>query len=123
MSLLKKRWLPLVRAVALGLVLGLLLTPIGMAHVHLDQDTSAYATVPAPPGTDAIGAMSIHSHDHCLTCDWLQAFGSTIVATAGVALGSTDTFQLPCPLRAERRLTVRISVPARAPPSDNLALS
>jgi hypothetical protein len=124
MSLLKNRWLSLTRTVALGLVLGLLLTPVGMAHLHLEQDVCDRGVVPAPPGVAGVRAIALHNHDHehCLTCDWLQSLGSTIVATAAVPLGSTDAFQLPCAACVERLLLAQSSVPARAPPSAPLAL-
>jgi hypothetical protein len=123
MTLLTRRWLSLTRTVALGLMLGLLLTPVGMAHLHLEQAVCDRGVVHAPPGAAAVRAIALHAHDHCLTCDWLQSLGSTIVATAVVALGSTDPFQLPCPTRVERHFLPQSSVPARAPPSATLAPS
>lgn len=107
------------RTVATGLLLGLLLTPVGMAHLGAASDVCERAPQAGAAGDPGLSSTSGHDHlhDHCYTCRWLQSFRSTLLV-AGVPVPSAAG---TCPLPAAERFTCEIVVghalPARAPPA------
>lgn len=119
---MRTRWYPLLSAVAFGLVLGVLLTPVGMAHLDLVPDVRERQPHPLPAGRDT-GAPALHAsssfdqHQHCFTCHWLQSFRSTLLSS-GVTVLQADGVCEILPVAAEAtRSIARHSLPARAPPS------
>ncbi len=119
---MRTRWYPLLSAVAFGLVLGVLLTPVGMAHLDLVPDVCERQPYPPPAGRDT-GAPALHAsssfdpHQHCFTCHWLQSFRSTLLSS-GVTVLQADGVCEILPVAAEAtRSVARHSLPARAPPS------
>jgi hypothetical protein len=118
MQALKTRWRPLLRIVASGLLLGLLLTPVGMAHLDRASDVCERAPLFAIGAGQGLSSASPsdHLHDHCFTCHWFQSFRSTLLVAAvpvPVAAGS-------CPMLSAdafaSETVLGTSVPARAPP-------
>ena len=117
MQLLRHRWRPFVSAVALGLVLGVLLTPVGIAH--LDQ-TPAVCDRPAAAHAGEARVLSVSAfelHEHCFTCHWLQSFRSTLLASGAVVLDANDVCFIPVLTAVHVESYSRHSLPARAPPS------
>jgi hypothetical protein len=104
-------------AVALGLTLGFLLTPVGMAHLDLAADVCASPPVTLSEGDAGVQAVvSPHQHDHCFTCHWLQSFRSTLLPSGAVAIEASGTCLLPADRATRVASTSRHAVPARAPP-------
>lgn len=117
MQTLQTRWRPLLSVVALGLTLGFLLTPVGMAHLDLTADVSAPASLPLADGDAGVQAVaSAHRHDHCFTCHWLQSFRSTLLPSGAVTIETSGTCLLPADQATRVASTSRLALPARAPP-------
>lgn len=121
---MRTRWRPLLSAVAFGLVLGVLLTPVGIAHLDLVPDVcerepqTGLLPVGRDTGAPAYDASSsFDQHQHCFTCHWLQSFRSTLLSS-GVTVLQADGVCEILPVAAEAtRSVARHSLPARAPPS------
>lgn len=116
---LVRRWRPFLRAVAISLALGVLATPVGIAHLDVRRDVCEAPSPWADRDTgDRIAATtSAGLHDHCFTCHWLQSFRSTLLA-AGIVLETGQGISpLPANAAIARERLVRVSVPARAPPA------
>jgi len=119
MKVLRTRWRPLMRTVATGLLLGLLLTPVGMAHLDVASDVCERAPQLGTVGDPGVSSASRHDHlhDHCYTCRWLQSFRSTLLV-AGVPVPSAAG---TCPLPSAALFTCETvaghTLPARAPPA------
>ena len=115
---LKQRWRPLVRVVALGMVLGVLATPIGIAHFDAAPDVCERPTAPPEPGAPrAVANLALGLNDHCFTCHWLRSFRSTLIASGAVVLNAEGTCSIPADATVVHQRLVRASVPARAPPA------
>lgn len=106
-----------VSAVALGLVLGILATPFGIAHVDAVSDVCAPDRQPDASGSSRVGADVLqHLHQHCFTCHWLQSFRSTLLVSGAVVLDVRAAHALPSETPLLRECQPGTTVPARAPP-------
>lgn len=107
--------------VALGLVLGLLLLPFGIAHFDVVPDVCDGATAPPRPDDVCMGAASsFELHQHCFTCHWLQSFRSTLLASGVVAPQAEGACPMPVDAAVQRESVVGTFLPARAPPTSCL---
>jgi hypothetical protein len=119
MNVLRTRWRPLMRTVAAGLLFGLLLTPVGMAHLDAASDVCDRTIHPVAAGDPGVSSASLHDHlhDHCYTCRWLQSFRSTLLVAGVPVPAAAGT----CPLPAAALFTCETiaghALPARAPPA------
>jgi hypothetical protein len=105
-------------AVALGLILGVLATPFGIAHVHSSSEVCAPDPLSAQSASPRSPAMAgLTSPPHCPTCDWLQHFRSTLVVSITVAPHAEGVCAPPADVLFERDFLRWTSVPARAPPA------
>lgn len=114
-----RRWRPLVRAVAISLALGVLATPVGIAHLDARRDV---CETPSPrtagDSDDRVAATtSTGLHDHCFTCHWLQSFRSTLLVARVILETEQGATPLPAYAAIAHERLVRVSVPARAPPA------
>jgi len=125
MKALKSRWRPLLRTVALGLVLGVLLTPVGMAHFDLTPDVCDTLSELPDGGEPRVSTASLPGdlHQHCYTCHWLQSFRSTLLVSNVPVLDAVASCPLPSLPAANCESVAVASVPARAPPAFPLSLS
>jgi hypothetical protein len=118
MHMFRQRWRFVMPTVALGLILGILATPFGIAHVHFSADVCApdlRSVQSASPRSLVTAGHS--SHQHCPTCDWLQHFRSTLLVSITVAMHAEVVRALPADVLVERDFLRWTSVPARAPPA------
>lgn len=118
MQVLRTRWRPLLRTVASGLLLGLLLTPVGMAHLDAAPDVCERVSHPGTEGAPGIssGLQHDHGHDHCYTCRWLQSFRSTLLVASVPMPAFSGTCAVPSAATFAGESIAGSSVPARAPP-------
>lgn len=114
-----RRWRPLVEAVAISLALGVLATPVGIAHLDARPDVcEPQRAVRADASASRVTATTTTGlHDHCFTCHWLQSFRSTLLATGLVLQHVQEATPLPVAAATARGRHARASVPARAPPA------
>lgn len=118
MQELGQRWRPLVRVTALGMMLGILATPIGIAHLDVTPDVCARAAASLEVGSTRVVANPTWDlHDHCFTCHWLQSFRSTLIPSGAVVLNAEGMCPVPAGAAAGCERLVIVSVPARAPPA------
>ena len=124
MKVLKTRWRPLMRTVASGLLLGLLLTPVGMAHLDAVADACDRAPQHAAAGDTGVSSAFQHDHlhDHCYTCRWLQSFRSTLLVASVPMPAVAGTCALPTAADFDCEFVAGPSLPARAPPSSSTSL-
>lgn len=118
MQVLRTRWRPLRRTVASGLLLGLLLTPVGMAHLDASPEVCERVSRPAADGTPGVSSRlpHDHEHDHCYTCRWLQSFRSTLLVANVPMPVFSGTCAVPSASTFVGESIAGSSVPARAPP-------
>jgi hypothetical protein len=122
MQSMRTRWRPLLSVVAFGLVSGVLLTPVGMAHLDLVPDVCDRQPGPAQGGGDT-GSAVLHAsssfdvHQHCFTCRWLQSFRSTLLSSGVTVLQASGVCQIAPVAAHATRSIARHSLPARAPPA------
>jgi hypothetical protein len=118
MHTLRTRARRLLSTVALGLAVGILLTPIGIAHVGLDADDCLL--VFQGTGSDVSRVSSIQAsglHHHCFTCEWLQSLRHSLVATGGISIQSAKTGIVRTSAAEVLPWVNRHALPARAPPA------
>jgi hypothetical protein len=105
-------------AVALGLILGLLATPLAIAHLGF-VDADACDIFPASgldPGRFTEGQV-YDAHQHCFTCHWLRSLRSGEVTWEVVCLGIASLAEAVSDLRSGAEHQVAIRFGARAPPA------
>jgi hypothetical protein len=102
---------------ALGLILGVLLTPVGMAHLDLPADVCHESAPAAPGGSRLVSSHALDLHQHCYTCHWLQSFRSTLLGSAAVVFDAAGACALTPVDPHGRESSPASSVPARAPPA------
>ncbi len=114
---LSQWWHRLVQVTALGLILGVLLTPVGMAHLDQNADVCHGPAAATPGAPRLVPTQSLDLHQHCFTCHWLQSFRSTLLGSGAVVFDAAGAceFVVADPHACES-LSVS-SVPARAPPA------
>jgi len=116
MRTLKTRLRPLLLVAALGLITGVLLTPVGLAHVDRVGDKRG-PTPAASDGESRLGAAASTDHQqHCDTCHWLQSFRSTLLAPGTVVVQATGTCLLPTGAIVRIVSASDRALQARAPP-------
>ena len=99
-------------------MLGVLLTPVGIAHIDLLPGDHA-----VPIGPDGAGAPSVSSdtgsgeHGHCFTCRWLHSLRSTVLQSASVTLDAGGPSPMAAALAVRLDAVVLRATPARAPPA------
>ena len=109
MQALTHRWRPFTSAVALGLVLGVLLTPIGMAHLAPGADVCDAPSQRRRTGeVRVLPVTEFGLHDHCLPATGSRVSVSTLLASGVVPVDANEACLLPRPLPSE-------SSPSRGP--------
>ena len=100
------------------MVLGVLGTPFGMAHVDASPDVCRNAGAATGAAAARIAAVPAPGpHGHCFTCHWLQSFRTTLLASGPVVLDAQDSCFVQADVRTARDRHACASVPARAPPA------
>src|SRR3972149_10230118 len=117
MQLLRRRWRPFVSAVALGLVLGVLLPPVGIAHLDQAPDVCDQPSAAHAGDTRVVSVSEFVLHEHCFTCHWLQSFRSTLLASGAVVLDRDDVCFIPVLTALRVESCSRPSLSGRSPPA------
>jgi hypothetical protein len=113
---LSQWWHRLVQVTALGLILGVLLTPVGLAHLDLKAGVCHGPAAAAPGAPRLVQIPSLDLHRHCFTCHWLQSFRSTLLGSGAIVFDAAGACEFVVADSHGCESVPAAAVPARAPP-------